>query len=128
MIRDVGALILFSHRVSAVVRFYQAIGLELEPERHEEGQVHYVSDLGPTHIAVFEGPPGEAPEFRTGGSTLPGFAVDSLEDALSGARAVGAHVVQEPTQYPWGTRALVTDPDGRVIELFQRPKGLSLEE
>ncbi|MFQ5986328.1 MAG: VOC family protein [Thermoplasmata archaeon] len=122
MIRDVGALILFSHRVSAVVRFYEAIGLELQPERHEDGPVHYVSELGPTHFAVFESPPGEAPEFKTGGSTFPGFTVDSLEDALSGARSVGARVVQEPTPYPWGMRVLVVDPDGRVIELFQRPK------
>lgn len=122
MIQDVGALILFSNQLPEVVRFYRAIGLELEPERHEEGPIHYVSELGPTHFAVFEGPPGEAPEFRTGGSTFPGFAVDSLEEALSGAKSFGARVVQEPTEYPWGRRALVVDPDGRVIELFQRPE------
>ena len=122
MIQDVGALILFSHQVPAVIRFYRAIGLELERESHEEGPVHYVADLGPTHFAVFEGAPGEAPEFRSGGSTFPGFAADSLEDAVSGAKSVGARVVQEPTEYPWGMRALVVDPDGRVIELFQRPE------
>ncbi|MFQ5918465.1 MAG: VOC family protein [Thermoplasmata archaeon] len=122
MIQDVGALILFSHRLPAVVQFYRAIGLELEPEQHEEGPVHYVSGLGPTHFAVFEGPPGEAPEFRSGGSTFPGFAVDSLEEALSGAKSVGARIAQEPSQYPWGMRALVVDPDGRTIELFERPE------
>ncbi len=122
MIQDVGALILFSNQLPAVVRFYRAIGLALEPERHEEGPVHYVSELGPTHFAVFEGPPGEAPEFRAGGSTFAGFAVDSLEEAMTGAKSVGARVVQEPAEYPWGMRALVVDPDGRVIELFQRPE------
>ena len=122
MIRDVGALILFSHRMEAAVRFYRAIGLDLEVEQHEEGPLHYVSQVGPTHFAIFEATEGDAPEFRSGGSTFPGFSVDSLENAVEGARADGAPVIQEPEEYPWGLRALVEDPDGRVIELFQRPE------
>lgn len=122
-VTDVGALILFTERLEAAVEFYKAIGVPLEREQHEGGALHYACDLGPTHFAVFESSPGETPEFRSGGSSFPGLTVNSLEVALEAAKSVSAEVVQEPTEYPWGWRALVKDPDGRVIELFQRPTG-----
>ncbi|MEX2029568.1 MAG: VOC family protein [Anaerolineales bacterium] len=120
-VSDVGALIVFTHKLEAVVEFYSAIGVPLELERHGDGPAHYACELGRTHIAVFRSGPGEAPEFRSGGSSFAGFTVNSLEAALDAAKSVKAEVIQQPTQYPWGWRALVKDPDGRVVELFQRP-------
>lgn len=70
--------------------------------------------------AVFSAGPGRAAEFRSGGSSLAGFAVVSVEAAIEAARSSGAGVLQEPESYPWGLRALVQDPDGRVVELFER--------
>jgi predicted enzyme related to lactoylglutathione lyase len=120
-VSDLGALIIFTDNLEAVVEFYSAIGVPLELEQHGDGPVHYACDLGLTHFAVFHGGPGAAPEFRLGGSSFAGFTVNSLEAALGAAKAVKAEVVQEPTEYPWGWRALVKDPDGRVVELFERP-------
>lgn len=120
-VSDVGALIIFTDKLEAVVEFYSAIGVPLELEQHGDGPVHYACDLGLTHFAVFRSGPGEAAEFRSGGSSFAGFTVNSLEAALDAARSVKAEVVQPPTEYPWGWRALVKDPDGRVVELFQRP-------
>ena len=120
--QELSALILFTSRMDAVVEFYRAIGVPLEAEQHDDGVLHYACDLGGTHIAVFESSPGDAPEFRSAGSSIAGFSVQSLEIALEAARSVHANIIKEPTEYPWGVRALVSDPDGRVVELFKRPE------
>jgi len=132
---ELGALILFAADLAHTVAFYRALGVPLAEERHEDGPAHFACELGPVHLAVFAAEPGSpapdspapsgrtgrAPSFRAGGSTFPGFAVPSIETALGAARALGAPVLQEPAEYPWGTRAVIEDPDGRAIELFQRP-------
>ena len=120
-VTDVGALILFTDKLEAVVDFYRAIGVPLELEQHDDGPLHHACELGLTHFAIFESNSGTPPEFRSGGSSFPGFTVNSLEDALGAAKSLNAEVVQQQTADPWGWRALVKDPDGRVLELFQRP-------
>ena len=119
-VQDLGALILFTARIEDVVCFYRAIGIPLESEQHEAGPIHFACEFGRTHFAVFEAGDGRAPEFRSGGSCFAGFAVASIEKAISAARVIGAEIIQEPESYPWGVRALVQDPDGRVVELFER--------
>ncbi len=116
----VGAVILFTGRLAEVVRFYRAAGVPLESEQHDEGPAHYACDLGETHFAVIESGVGAAPAYRSGGSCYVGLAVPSVRAAVEAARAAGATILQEPEPYPWGLRALVVDPDGRVLELFER--------
>ena len=124
MVQDVGALILFSPRLEQAIAFYRAIGVPLEEEKHDdEGPLHYACELGSTHMAIYgtdAAKGGRAAEWRSGGSGYFGFAVDSLTDAVEAARRVGARILQEPEEYPWGPRALVEDPDGRVVEIFER--------
>ena len=117
---ELGALILFANDLSQAVRFYQTLGVPLEKEDHEGGPLHFACELGTLHFAIFAGPPGDAPLFRTGGSVMPGFAVPSLDRASDAMQALGAKIIQPPTDYPWGPRMLVEDPDGRTVELFQR--------
>ncbi len=121
MTAEIGSLILFTPKVERVVAFYREIGIPLEEERHEDGLLHFACELGPVHFAVFAAESGSAPDWRTGGSAYFGIAVASIDDAFTGARRANAPIIQEPQEYPWGMRALVLDPDGRVVELFERP-------
>ena len=124
MVHDVGALILFSESVERTVAFYRAIGIPLEEEKHDdEGPLHYACEVGSTHIAIHGAETGKgarAAGWRSGGSSYFGLAVSSLIEAVDAARRLGAPIVQEPEEFPWGPRALVEDPDGRVVELFER--------
>lgn len=117
---EVGALVFFSRDVDRLVAFYRALGLPLEGEQHDEGAPHYACELHNTHVAIFPAQPGSAPPYRVGGCTFPGFVVESVAASLNGARATGATVRQEPELYPWGLRAVVEDPDGRPVEIFER--------
>ena len=139
----VGALVLFTARLDACVAFYRALGLPLAGERHGSGPMHHTCDLGGTHFALFEADASDgaaaidapepatqhaaqsactrAPEHRSSGSQFFGLSVRDLAAVAARVRQLGVTIRQEPTQYPWGRRMLVDDPDGRVVELFERP-------
>ena len=119
----VGSLILFSGTYEKSVTFYRALGLPLDGEEHGDGQVHLACDIGGVHVAVFDAksaPARPSSEFRSPGSSYFGFTVKNVAEVLERLRALEAPVRQEPEMFPWGMRALVEDPDGRVIELFAR--------
>ncbi len=116
--KELGALILFSANIDRVVSFYRAIGVPLSPETHDEGAEHYACELGVTHFAIF--PPRTSLTNDAAGGAFPGFVVESVAESLEAARAKGARIRQEPDYYPWGLRAVVEDPDGRLVELFER--------
>ncbi len=122
MIERIDALVLFTARLAETAAFYRAIGLPLEDERHEEGPAHLACDLGGAHVALFEAKAtGDALARGHGGSSLVGFRVPSLEEAVAAVRAAGGRVEIEPQDVPWGRRAVVLDPDGRAVELNQAP-------
>ncbi len=119
MATALGSLILFTSHLEEVVTFYRSLGVEFELEDHGDGeQPHFALELNGIHLAVFEGPAGSAAPFRHGGCTWPGFVVDDLDATLERVKALGANVLAEPEERPWGMRAIVEDPDGRPIELW----------
>jgi predicted enzyme related to lactoylglutathione lyase len=50
---------------------------------------------------------------------LVGFAVTSVDEVLAEVSRLGVAVLEPPSDYPWGLRALVEDPDGRPVELYE---------
>jgi len=129
---DLGSLVLFARDADRTAAFYRALGLPLDPERHGDGPIHHTCSLGATHVAIFAArseadldaaPSATTPagDHRAAGAQFFGLTVARLETAYEAALEQGAPVVQEPKRYSWGRRALVRDPDGRVVELFERP-------
>jgi catechol 2,3-dioxygenase-like lactoylglutathione lyase family enzyme len=50
------------------------------------------------------------------------FHTDDLDAAFERLKGVGAEIVQEPTDQPWGTRDLaVRDPSGNLVRIDQPP-------
>ncbi|GGO30315.1 hypothetical protein GCM10011574_66570 [Microbispora bryophytorum] len=90
-------LVLYTDRLEECRAFYGALGVEFTRERHGEGPRHYAAVLADG--TVFELYPATA-ERRTGAVRL-GLHLD-------GATA-------EPRMEPG--RHLLTDPDGRVVEI-----------
>jgi lactoylglutathione lyase len=120
----IGALVLFASDIGRTVAFYRALGLPLQVDDHgtDEGPLHYACDLDGCHFAVFPADgEGKSPGLRQSGSSFPGFTVESVEETVEAARAFGARVIQEPSVYPWGLRAVLEDPDGRSVEVYRSP-------
>jgi predicted enzyme related to lactoylglutathione lyase len=109
-------LVVKTRRLEEVRAFYQSLGVALAPEQHGQGPLHYAGQIGE---AIFEVYPQQGDEV-TDTSTRLGFAVDDLGRVLESLRAAGTPVISQAKATPWGTRAVVRDPDGRAVELYQR--------
>lgn len=121
---EVASIVIFSDRLEETVSFYRALGVPLADEDHGDGLVHAAGEIGGVHVAVFgaEGA-GASPGWRARGSTFVGFWVPSLEKILATLPALaslGVRVLVAHQEMEWGCRAVVTDPDGRAVELNQQ--------
>ncbi len=120
-VTEIASLVLFAADVDKTADFYRAIGLELEHEDHGEGPVHFAMELDGVHFAIYPtGQSGRAPARGAAGSSFPGFYVDALDDVTVSLRRMGARMLTEHEQMPWGCRIVVEDPDGRSIEVNDR--------
>ena len=118
---EMASLVLYAADPGMTAAFYRAIDLELADEDHGEGPVHFATELGPVHFAIYPAEaPGRARERRSGGSFFPGFYVESLDHAAQALAQVGAPMLSGHEQLPWGCRVVAEDPDGRAVEVNQR--------
>jgi predicted enzyme related to lactoylglutathione lyase len=119
---DVASVVLFAADLARTVTFYRLLGIALQREQDGDGPAYAATDLGGVRVAVYQAPaPASAPPaFLEGGGTFVGFYVDSLDDTLAAVAGSGAPVLVAHEVRPWGCRAVVTDPDGRPVEINQR--------
>jgi lactoylglutathione lyase len=116
-------LVLRTAKMEATREFYRALGLELNQEQHGSGPIHFSCEVGNTILEIYPGGNGAAPERKSGGATMLGFSVNSLDALLSVLTTQATQVITEPKDSPWGRRAVVLDPDGRAVELSElRPE------
>jgi lactoylglutathione lyase len=95
--------------------FYAALGFRFIKHRHGEGPEHLSCAIGET---VFEIYPRNGKNESTVSTRL-GFSVPSLADALGVLRNLDATVLAEPTDSPFGLRAIVKDFEGHKVELTE---------
>ena len=107
-------VVLKTDQLDAVREFYGHLGFEFASEQHGSGPRHYWAPLGDGIIEVYPLPKDGIVD-RT---TRLGFAVDNLEKAIAAIGNPDA-VVTGPRQTDWGLRAVVRDPDGRSVELYE---------
>jgi len=119
---ELSSLVLFTGHLEQARAFYRAVGLALDGEDHGDGPLHYATDIGAVHFAIFDAGPssGRAPQWRESGSSFPGFYVTSLDDTVAALTAQGAPVLAAHQVRDWGCRAIIEDPDGRPVEINQR--------
>jgi catechol 2,3-dioxygenase-like lactoylglutathione lyase family enzyme len=117
----VASIVLFSELPAETISFYRALGVPLADEDHGDGIAHAAAAVGGVHSAVFPSElAGTPPAWRAGGSTFVGFWVSSLETAMAALLPLGAEVLVTHECREWGCRVVLSDPDGRAVEINQR--------
>jgi len=111
-------LVIRSQDMDRLAVFYAALGFHFTKHRHGKGPEHLSSTIGET---VFEIYPASGPDENTRSTRL-GFSVPSLNVALGQLRALHATVLSEPSDTPFGRRAVVKDFEGHKIELYEKPR------
>lgn len=112
-------LVLRASDLEKALAFYQAVGLAFTQEQHGSGPVHYSCAIGGTVMEIYPGEPGTAPERKSGGATMLGFNVPALDETLKALADLGYTPITAPKDSAWGRRAIVTDPDGRAVEISE---------
>ena len=109
--------VLKTRQVNSLRRFYGSLGIELAEEQHGKGPVHYAGRISGLVFEVYPLPEDGTPPDAT---TRLGFVVEKVADVVQALQTFGTPVVTEPQTTQWGFRAVVRDPDGRAVELYQR--------
>jgi lactoylglutathione lyase len=97
--------------------FFHPLGVSFAAERHGNGPLHYAGELAGVVLELYPLAQDVQAEDHL---TRLGFSVGDLATTLRALEATGAAVISEPRQTEWGLRAVVRDPDGRAVELYQR--------
>jgi predicted enzyme related to lactoylglutathione lyase len=109
-------LVLKSRQVDLLRAFYGTFGITLAEEQHGKGAIHYTGKIGELVFEVYPLADGGA---QVDATTRLGIAVADLTDVVEELQASGSPVVEQPKTTAWGQRAVVRDPDGRTVELYQ---------
>lgn len=119
--RGWASVAIHSSKADEALRFYQSLGMSFAPDAHDDGAPrHFESELDGRHFAIWPtDEQGEAPGWGHPGCTLIGFVVDDLDATLAGLRLAGGTITHGPDHMPWGYWAVVSDPDGRPVEVVQ---------
>jgi lactoylglutathione lyase len=107
-------VVIRSQDMDKLASFYSALGFSFERHRHGKGPEHLSSSIGD---AVFEIYPASKPDENTISTRL-GFTVGSLAIALEHLRGLNATILTEPTETPFGRRAVVPDFEGHKLALY----------
>ncbi len=106
-------IVLKTNDVEALRAFYSRIGFRFVEERHGNGPLHFSSPLGEEVLEIYPLPSGTEADT----TTRLGFSVTGIA-----AVADLGEVVSVAKQTEWGVRAIVRDPDGRTVELYESSK------
>ena len=109
-------LVLRSHLPERLREFLSALGLEFVSEQHGTGPVHYATRLGGLVLEIY---PASQMHIVASAPRL-GFAVANLVETIAGLEAAGGVVICPPRPTERGARAVLRDPDGRPMELYER--------
>jgi lactoylglutathione lyase len=102
--------------IDRLASFYAALGFQFTKHRHGKGPEHLSSTIGETVFEIY--PANGANESTV--STRLGFSVPSLTNALGQLRGIHATVLTEPSETPFGRRAVVKDFEGHKVELYEK--------
>lgn len=109
-------VVMRAHDVDRLASFYEALGLHFTRHRHGKGPEHVSATIGETVFEIY--PANGANESTV--STRLGFSVPSLTNALGQLRGRHATVLTEPSDTPFGRRAVVRDFEGHKVELYEK--------
>jgi hypothetical protein len=109
-------LVLKTLQTANLLAFYRTIGIDLVEEQHGRGPLHHSAQLGNTVLELYPAQDAHA----VNSATRLGFTLAHLAEVIETLRSASTPIVSEPKTTEWGTRAVVRDPEGRTVELYQQ--------
>lgn len=112
----ISSLVLYASDVTATAEFYRQLGVEFHPA----GPGRLVADVGGCRFAISTSSSGDAARQGGAGTVMPGIDVVSVDAAIGRVISGGGTVLRAAETLDWGRRAVLSDPDGRAVEIVER--------
>jgi predicted enzyme related to lactoylglutathione lyase len=110
-------LVIRSAKPEQLAEFYKHFGMTFDCHRHGNGPYHYSGYIGPTLLEIYPTAKGqEQPDI----TIRLGLAVDSFDDVIDKLNTIDTTFHQLPASTEWGVMAIISDPEGRKIELYKK--------
>lgn len=96
--------------------FYSLLGLIFDYHKHENTPLHYSTTIGSLVLEIY---PLTKSQTEPDKNLRLGFAIDNFEETL---KLLDNHNVafSEPIVTDFGYLTIISDPDGRKIELYKK--------
>lgn len=112
---EIRLLVIRTTDIDRLASFYGLFGLEFEYHKHEKSPYHYSATIGSTVLEIYPLANGQAEadkELRLG------FSVENFENTIQILKDNQTVFLSEAMQTDYGLMAIIKDPDGRKIELY----------
>ena len=100
-----------------LAEFYEQLGMVFEYHRHGNGPFHYSAHIGPTLLEIYPLAKGQE---QVDKNLRLGFEIDLLEAQIGKLQQQGVTFHQLPKSTEWGVLAVIEDPEGRKLELYNK--------
>jgi hypothetical protein len=111
-------ILLCSHNSEQLVAFYRIVGAALVKEQHGSSPEHFAFSA-PVTMEIY---PPRQPATADYVLRFEIANVDATLHELKEHFSYAALILQEPENLVRGRKAIIRDPDGRIVELFQSIK------
>lgn len=99
-----------------LAEFYSVLGCSFVYHQHGNGPFHYSTTIGSSALEIY--PLAKNQEAADKNLRL-GFAIDQFEETIELLKAKGVSC-SEKISSEYGELFVVTDPDGRKVELYKK--------
>lgn len=114
---DLNLLVIRSAIPEQLTEFYALLGMVFEYHRHGNGPFHFSAQIGPTVLEIYPLAKGQD---RCDKHLRLGLKIDLFAATIEKLQQQGVHFQHPPTTTEWGIMAVVEDPEGRKLELYDR--------
>ena len=110
-------LVLRTANTEKLADFYRLLGMIFDYHQHGNSPFHYSALIG---LCVLEIYPLSKIQIEADKHLRLGFDIDDFEQTIMNLKALQIPFSLEPAQTEFGFMAIVSDPDGRKVELYKK--------
>lgn len=113
---EIRLIVIRTNDVKRLADFYNLLGLTFDYHKHGNSPMHYSSKIGNMVLEIY---PLAKNQTEADKNIRLGFAIDNFEKTLNMLNHQSISF-SEPMQTDFGFLTIVSDPDGRKIELYKK--------
>jgi len=114
---EIKLLVLRTSGMQNLADFYSLLDLTFEYHKHGKSPYHYSAKIG---FAILEIYPLAKNQTETDSNLRLGFSLNDFDKTIKLLKENRIEFVSEPIETDFGFMAVISDPDGRKIELYKQ--------